>query len=132
MNAYSAPAQASEVLNHYKSRIERLEILIVASRSRKFLALAASLACTAALVIALIVALKGASFLFAALPILLIVAIWQFQTFSRCSAKIIDSARRSAFMNEASAGSKTTGAGKGTPDWNSPASIIYTNLTWTF
>ena len=97
MTAYSAPVQANEVLNNYRSRVERLEILIAASRSRKFLALAASFACAAAFVIALIVALKGAGFLFAALPILLIVAIWQFQTFSRCSAKIIDSARRSAF-----------------------------------
>ncbi len=97
MTADSAPVQANAVLNHYKSRVERLEILIAASRSRKSLALATSLACALTFVIALIVAVKGASFLFAALPILLVLAVWQFRTFSRCSVEIIDSARRADF-----------------------------------
>jgi hypothetical protein len=93
----SAPVQANAVRNDYKSRLEQLEVLIAASRSRKTLALATSLACVISFVIALIAALTGTSLLFAALPILLIVAVWQFQTFSRYSAKMIDSARRSAF-----------------------------------
>jgi hypothetical protein len=97
MIAYPVPVQANEVLNLYKSRLQHLEAPIAASRSRKVLALATSLVCAAAFAIVSIVALKGTSFLFAATPILMIVAIWQFQTFSRYSAKMIDSARRSAF-----------------------------------
>ena len=97
MSASSVPVQANTVLTDYKSRVQRLQILIAASRSRKILALATSLACAATFVAALIIALKGVGFLFAAMPFLLIVAIWQFQTFSRYSAKLIGSARRSAF-----------------------------------
>jgi hypothetical protein len=97
MSASSVPVQANTVLTDYKSRVQRLQILIAASRSRKILALATSLACAATFVAALIIALKGVGFLFASMPFLLIVAIWQFQTFSRYSAKLIGSARRSDF-----------------------------------
>jgi MutS domain V len=97
MRASSAPVQANTVLTDYKSRVQYLQILIAASRSRKKLALGTSLACAATFVVALIIALKGAGFLFAPMPILLIVAIWQFQTSSRYNAKLTGAARRSAF-----------------------------------
>lgn len=97
MRASSASVQANAVLTDYQSRVQRLQIQIAASRSRKIAALATSLTCAATFVAALIMALKGAGFLFTAMPILLILAIWQFQRFSRYSANLIDSARRSAF-----------------------------------
>src|ERR1700676_1711646 len=97
MSASSAPVQAIAVLTDYKSRVQHLQILIAESRSRKTLALATSLACAVTLVAALIIALKGVSLLFAVIPILLIVAIWQFQTFLRYCVTLIGSARRSAF-----------------------------------
>jgi hypothetical protein len=100
MGAFSAPLLPSAVLIDYKSRVQRLQILVAASRSRRFSALAASLAIAGAFVAVLIVALKGIGFLFAATPILLLVAFRQFQTFSRCSAKMMDSARRSDFYEQ--------------------------------
>jgi len=93
----SASVQDSAVLTDYKSRVQHLQMLIAESRSRKILALTTSLACAATFVAALTMALKGAGFLFAVVPILLIIAVWQFRTFSRYSAKLIASARRSAF-----------------------------------
>ena len=114
MTAYSAPLQVNAALNHYKSRLKHLEGLIAASRSRKILALATSLACVITLVIALTVALKGVSFLFAAVPILLVVAIWRFRTFSRNSAQMVDSARRSDFYER--------GIGRIEDDWRGKGS----------
>src|SRR5208337_1304034 len=93
----SASEQDSAVLSDYKSRVQHLQMLIAESRSRKILALATSLVCAATFMAALTMALKGVSFLFYVVPILLSVASWQFRTFSRYSAKLIDSARRSAF-----------------------------------
>ena len=97
MSDSSTPAQANAVLADYNSRVQRLQILIAVSRSRKSLALATCLVCIAASAAALIIALKGVGLLFAATPILLIIALWQFKTFSSYSAKLIGSARRSAF-----------------------------------
>lgn len=97
MSVSTASIQANAVLIDYKSRLRHLQTLIEASRSRKRLALAISLLCVAMFAALLFIALKEVSFLFAVLPIVMIVAIWQFQTFLRYSAKLIDSARRSAF-----------------------------------
>ncbi len=93
----SASVQDIAVLTDYKSRVQHLQMLIAELRSRKVLALATTLLCAATFVAALTMALKGVSFLFAVVPIFLTVAFWQFRTFSQYSAKLIDSARRSAF-----------------------------------
>lgn len=77
--------------------MQSLEVQIADSRSSKILALATSLACVAVFVGALIMALEGVGLLFAALPILLIVAIWKFRTFLMCRDKLIGLARRSTF-----------------------------------
>jgi hypothetical protein len=100
MNNFPIPKQAHTVFLDYQSRVQSLHILIAASRSRKIRALAICLACSTASFAALILALKWLGPLFAAVPFFVIVAIWQFQTFSRYSAKLVDSVRRSAFYEK--------------------------------
>ena len=97
MNVSFVPTESNAVLMEYKSRVQDLQAQIAVSRSRKTVALITSLPCAATLVGASILGLRGTSFLFTALPILLIVTILQFKKFSRCGAKLIDLARRSAF-----------------------------------
>src|ERR1035437_4915496 len=97
MSASFAPVQTNAVLAEYKSRVQSLQVMIAASRSRKISALTMGLACLATFAAALIMAAEGVGSLFAALPILLIVAIWQFQRLLRCRAKLIGSARRLTF-----------------------------------
>jgi hypothetical protein len=97
MNVSLGQTQTDAVLIDYKSRVHNLQALIAESRSRKTVALATCLMCAGTFLAAFIMALKGTSFLFAALPILLIVTILQFKRFSRYGAKLIDLARRSAF-----------------------------------
>ncbi len=109
----SASVQDSAVLTDYKSRVQRLQMLIAESRSRKILTLATSLVCAGTFVAALTMALKGVGFLFAVVPILLTVAFWQFRTFSRYNAKLIGSARRSAFYERGIARIEDNWRGKG-------------------
>ena len=60
----SASVQDSAVLTDYKSRVQRLQMLIAESRSREILTLATSLVCAGTFVAALTMALKGVGFPF--------------------------------------------------------------------
>jgi len=100
MSVSSASMQVDAVLIDYKARVHRLQLLMEASQFRKRLTLVTSILCAAIFAVLLTIALKGTGVLFATLPFMAIITIWQFQAFLRYSARLVDAARRSAFYEQ--------------------------------
>ena len=97
MSVISAPIRSKIVLAEYNSRLQNLQALTAATRTRKLWVFASIVVCAALFFAALIMALKGAGLFFPALPIMLIAISWRLMQLMHCRTRLMDLAQRSSF-----------------------------------